>query len=145
MPLRLYPGRVLKAAIDGCGRYTVRLSRDGHPQTHKVHRLVLEAFTGPCPPGMECRHGPGGPLDNRLANLCWGTKKENAADKIRDGHPNGPRGEQCAKKLTEAAVTEIRRLYATGDWQQKDLAARFGVGQSMISQIVTGRTWSHVA
>jgi hypothetical protein len=143
MPLRFYPGRVLKATIDGTGRYTVRLSRDGHPRTRKVSRLVLEAFAGPCPPGKECCHGPCGQLDDRLANLRWGTKKENAADKVRDGHPNGPRGEQCNRKLTEAAVDEIKRLYATGEWQQKELAARFGVSQGMVSQVVTGRSWAH--
>jgi len=140
---RFAPGRILKAAIDGTGRYTVRLTRDNSGHTHKVHRLVLEAFRGPCPPGMECCHGPGGPLDNRLVNLRWGTKKQNAADKIRDGHPHGPRGEQCAKKLTEAAVSEIKRLYATGEWRQTDIAARFGVQQNMVSRIVCGQSWKH--
>jgi HNH endonuclease/NUMOD4 motif len=31
----------------------------------RVHRLVLEAFVGPCPPGQECRHLNGNPSDNR--------------------------------------------------------------------------------
>jgi hypothetical protein len=55
-----------------------------------VHRLVLEAFVGPCPENMECRHLNGARSDNRLTNLAWGTKVENEADKKK--HANyGPR------------------------------------------------------
>lgn len=32
----------------------------------QVHRLVLEAFVGPCPPGMECRH-----LDGDRKRVNW--------------------------------------------------------------------------
>lgn len=50
-----------------------------------VHRLVLEAFVGPCPPGMECRHLNGDSGDNHLRNLQWGTPSENQFDKVRHG------------------------------------------------------------
>jgi hypothetical protein len=46
-----------------------------------VHALVLRAFVGPPPKlGMECRHGPGGLLDNRASQLRWGTSQENKDD-----------------------------------------------------------------
>lgn len=48
----------------------------------KVHRLVLEAFVGPCPDGMEACHGNDVPGDNRLENLRWDTKRANHADKV---------------------------------------------------------------
>lgn len=54
-----------------------------------VHRLVLEAFVGPCPPGMEARHLDGNPANNVLRNLAWGTKSENELDKVRQGR-RGP-------------------------------------------------------
>lgn len=50
-----------------------------------IHILVLETFVGPCPPKMECRHLNGEPDDNRLDNLAWGTRKQNAADRKRHG------------------------------------------------------------
>lgn len=50
-----------------------------------VHRLVLEAFVGPCPPGMEACHWNGIPGDNRLHNLRWDTPSANNADILRLG------------------------------------------------------------
>jgi hypothetical protein len=48
-----------------------------------VHRLVLEAFVGPCPEGLECRHLNGVGTNNHLGNLKWGTQQENRQDTVR--------------------------------------------------------------
>jgi hypothetical protein len=50
-----------------------------------LHHLVLEAFVGPRPPGMQCRHINGDSLDNRLENLAWGTASEDNYDRVRNG------------------------------------------------------------
>lgn len=75
-----------------------QLKRDGHlkveigSRTRQVHALVLEAFVGPCPDGMEGCHGDGNPVDNRLANLRWDTRGNNMLDASRHGtHPTGSR------------------------------------------------------
>src|SRR5262245_49050046 len=68
-------------------------ARNGYPRVKLfpgrvqlyVHHLILEAFVGRCPPGMETRHLNGDRADNRLENLCWGTRTENAADTDRHG------------------------------------------------------------
>ena len=124
------------------GYLNVGLSRDGKGTTRLVHHLVLEAFVGPCPPGMEACHGPGGTGDASLANLCWGTKAKNMADKVRDGtllygnrHP--------LAKLTEAQVTEMRERYAAGETQPV-LAREFGVVAPVVSMIVRGKSWSRI-
>lgn len=57
----------------------------GKTQNHYVHRVVLEAFIGPCPEGMECCHNDGNPQNNRLENLRWDTKTNNGADTRRHG------------------------------------------------------------
>jgi hypothetical protein len=56
-----------------------------HGRNRRVHHLVLEAFIGPRPEGMETRHIDRNPRNNVLSNLRWGTKLENAADKHRHG------------------------------------------------------------
>lgn len=55
----------------------VFLRKDGRYFTCLVHRLVLEAFVGPCPPGYETNHGNGQKADNTLANLEYVTPSQN--------------------------------------------------------------------
>lgn len=50
-----------------------------------VHRLVLDAFVGPAPTGHVALHWNDDPQDNRLANLRWGTRSDNARDALRNG------------------------------------------------------------
>ena len=64
---------------------TVRLSENGKSRIFRVHRLVLEAFVGPCPNGLEARHLDGNPANNNRNNLCWGTPAENTEDKRKHG------------------------------------------------------------
>jgi len=62
-----------------------------------VHRLVLIAFVGPEPFGMEALHGDGDPTNNVLANLRWGTHAENQRDQVAHGtHANASKDE-CRK------------------------------------------------
>jgi HNH endonuclease len=114
------------------------------PKNHVryVHRLVLEAFIGPCPDGMECRHRNGNPADNRLENLCWATHQENAADKAI--HGTQLLGRQCPNaKLTEWDIPVILRLYDEGI-PQEVIGRVFGVTQTTIGEIVRGEKWRHV-
>jgi len=61
------------------GRLIVLLCNNIKKTNAYVHRLVLEAFVGPCPDGMECCHNDGDRTNNRLENLRWDTHKNNMA------------------------------------------------------------------
>lgn len=61
--------RVLKSPKNGDGYPNVRLARDGKCFTRKVHRLVWEAFNGPCPLGYHIDHMDGSRDNNNLDNL----------------------------------------------------------------------------
>ena len=69
----------------GDGYRAVGLFDRGRKLREYVHRLVLLAFVGPCPEGMECRHKNRKRDDNRLDNLEWGTPDDQVEDKIRHG------------------------------------------------------------
>lgn len=109
-----------------------------------VHRIVLEAFVGPCPNGHECRHFPDpNRQNNNLSNLSWGTRQQNAADKVLHGSiVCGER--QSLSKLTEEDVREIRSLYHSGRAKQTALANQYGITQANVSEIVRNRTWRHL-
>lgn len=67
------------------GHMAVGLKRKGKRRTVRVHRLVLEAFVGPCPPGMEGCHNDGNPANNHVSNLRWDTSSANKQDVLRHG------------------------------------------------------------
>ena len=78
---QLRRGRVLSPGkLNGKHLHVVLEGRNDH----LVHHLVLEAFVGPCPPGMEARHADDDPSNNNLSNLSWGTRGENSGDSIRN-------------------------------------------------------------
>lgn len=78
--------RVLKPFVHNGLYQRVHLCIGGLRHKAFVHVLVLEAFVGPCPPGMEARHvHDRDPLNCCLWNLAWGTKLENGSDRVRHG------------------------------------------------------------
>lgn len=82
---RRHSGGNLNPAKGDTGYLEVRLSREGKSKIHKVHRLVLAAFVGPCPPGMEGCHNDGDRMNANLDNLRWDTRVGNFADKELHG------------------------------------------------------------
>lgn len=78
-------GRIMKQQQDEHGRMSVGLHKDGKQKTHRVHRLVAEAFLGPCPPGLEVAHWDDIPWHNEITNLRFATSHENKMDMVRNG------------------------------------------------------------
>lgn len=137
-------GGLIRPSVAGRTNIHLRviLHKDGGRTTRLVHQLVMEAFVGPRPAGQEVRHGPGGALDNRLVNLCYGSRRENMEDKVRDGTLiYGERIEGA--RLTDQIVAECRRRYAAGE-TTITLGAEFGVNPSTMNEAVTGGTWARV-
>jgi hypothetical protein len=107
----------------------------------RVHRLVLEAFVGPCPEGMETRHLDNDRQNNRLSNLAWGTREENEDDKRR--HGTAPRGERSGTaRLTADQVAQMRAMHATGA-STVALGRLFNVSQQAAWKAVAGKTWKN--
>ena len=135
---RLISGVILKPHLENRGYLTVSLGR-WNPKG--IHRLVLSAFVEPCPKGMECRHLNGTRTDNRLENLCWGTRKENQTDRIKHGTTS--RGERNGmSKLTGAEVLEIRKKRESGI-SAMVLAEQYGVSAGHIRKIISKIVWIH--
>ena len=107
-----YPGKIMNQAVNRGYRRVSFRDLSGKTKLAQVHRLVLEAFVGPCPPGMECCHNNGDRADNRLENLRWDTSSANRHDSIRHGtHVCSLPG----KKLSDAQVQEIRSARMAGE------------------------------
>jgi NUMOD4 motif/HNH endonuclease len=128
------------AARDGYPRVTLYCGSPRTPVTRLVHHLVLQAFAGPCPDGMEARHGPGGRQDARLVNLCWGTHSDNVgADRVRDGTIN--RGER--HPLAQLTAADVAAIRSRPGEPRRALAAEFGTSPGNIGHILRGESWSY--
>ena len=80
--LRFYKGKILSPGRASSGHMTVAC---GKGVSRYVHELVLEAFVGPRPTGLECLHADDVPSNNKLGNLRWGTRSENMLEAYANG------------------------------------------------------------
>jgi hypothetical protein len=110
------------------------------PQGKYVHRIVLEAFVGPCPAGMEGCHNDCDPANNRLCNLRWDTRSNNIKDSWRNGRRATQRKHNGSRVLSAEQVREVRRLLAEG-FSYREVTASTGLTHSLISSAVYWWKW----
>jgi hypothetical protein len=142
VPIPNYP----KYAIDSSGNV---YGRNGHPlkgnwvdgynkvhlgdKYHYVHRLVLLTFVGSCPEGYEACHKNSDRADNRLSNLCWGSKKRNARDRKKLGyHRPG---------LSPTQKERARYLYEVECWSFDKLHKEFKIDDHTIRRYAKKYKW----
>lgn len=89
------PERIKKTPVDGKGYPRVALYKDNRQKHPNVHVLVMEAFVGPRPEGMQVCHNNGDRLDCRLENLRYGTDRENKLDTVKHGTHRNARKTHC--------------------------------------------------
>lgn len=130
-----FPLREVSYTLMTSGYVTVSIAA----KVRYLHQLVLEAFVGPCPPGMEACHGNGNPQDNRITNLRWDTPKANQNDRNTHGTSNkGARN--GAALLSKDKVRRIRSLHSFGA-SIPVIARKFGCHVETVRDIVKGKTW----
>lgn len=137
-----YPKRIMKACPNP-HYLTVSLTNSlGITKTHHVHLLVLVAFGGHRPNGLQACHNNGNKLDNSSENLRWGTTISNAADKkihgtINIGERNG------SAKLTAEKVLAIRARRNDG-LSFKQLGIEFGISHATAHRATVKQSWGHI-
>lgn len=122
-------GQLLSPWVDPEGRAHVDLPKDGARFRRLVHQVVLEAFVGPCPPGMEACHNNGDPTDNRLENLRWDTHSGNMWDQVRHGTHAGANKAHCPR----GHLLELPNL----------VASRWALGHRVCLACARGRARVH--
>ena len=122
----LRPGRFCKS-----GHVSVVL---GHGTAGKpVHHLVAFTFLGSRPEGLDILHINGDPVDNRVENLMYVTRRENILDVYFQ--------EKAWRKLTIYDVVQVRELLKEG-MCGVDIASKMKISQSIVSNIKCGRSFS---
>lgn len=135
--------RVLKVLHASNQYQQVCLWKNGKSKRVLVHRLVAQAFLGPCPLGCVVCHGAAGKHVNSVDNLSYGTRsKNNKQDKLRDG--TLIRGESHYRAvMTEDLVLHASALKRQG-FTYAQLEKRLGIKRRTLRAALTGENWSHV-
>ena len=100
LPRERARGGLLKQAVNARGYRYVGLSRGAEVKRIRVHKLVAEAFLGPCPAGQEVRHLDDDKDRNCVENLAYGTRRQNAQDAVENGvwsRPKRPEGKRSPR------------------------------------------------
>jgi hypothetical protein len=104
--------------------------------------MVLSAFSGPRPPGLQCCHFNDDAWDNRIENLRWDTPKANCADRVRNGRQKVGEDHHSAT-LTAEAVRVILALRET--FSGADLSRALRVSECTVNRVLRGEAWASVA
>lgn len=148
--------RKLSPWTDGDGYLHIAFFADGIGHIRKIHQLVLEAFVGPCPEGMQCCHNDGSRNNNALSNLRWDTHRANIADKFRHGtHVRGERNpmakitEETARLILDRYRVALSNAKASGLSRVRPgtlaaLAREAATTYATVLNIIYGRRWQHV-
>ncbi len=136
---RTFVGKVLKIQHSTRYPHVILSLGDRRLKQVSVHRLIADAFLGPCPVGMVVNHKDLNKTNNSETNLEYVTPKRNGEHARQHGVL--PRGENHGMaKLGEAEVRAIRQC----DTAATILAVRYGVTDYHIRAIRRRVTWGHV-
>ena len=133
--------RILRTPLNnsGTGYPHCAIQKAGVVRKCQVHRLVLEAFVGPCPAGMVACHNDGNSRNASIDNLRWDTMKANVADSIKHGVIK--RGEELHSSTLKAFEVLVIR---SDPRPQNQIAKAYGVTPSNISRIKSRDLWNHI-
>lgn len=135
-------GRILKQCLRAGYPFVDLRGKSGSLQI-STHRLVAQEF---CIKHEGCdvvNHKDGNKTNNTSSNLEWTTHAGNRQHAEDSGLWSPSRGEAVgSSKLTEEDVDQIRRLIISGE-RYSAIAAIFNVKIMCISDIKTGKSWSH--
>ena len=120
-------GKPLKPHINRFGYERVIICDDRVRKCRFVHCLVAEAFLGPKPDGLVCRHLDGNSRNNSISNLEYSTVEVNLADRWEHG--------TMPIKLTNRKLRIVHGLFKLG-FTQKRIAHICSVSQSAISYVI---------
>lgn len=134
-------GHLVKPRAINSGYLVAVLNRNDRTFPRLIHRLVAEAFIGPCPLEHEVNHKDLNKHNNCETNLEWVTRSENHLHRARAGIGRGERNGTA--RLTEPDVRSIRARYRPGGGPgYKALAKEYGIAWETVRGVIKRHVWA---
>jgi hypothetical protein len=128
-------GKVLKPKRTAGGYEEVCLRVAGRQRMALVHRLVLEAFVGPCgSTKIHAAHLNGQRADNRLENLTWATAFENASHRKFANYTSFR--SPFSRRFSQKKLTAAQALHGSG-WPVEDIAEVLSLSPRLLAKRIT--------
>ena len=137
-----YAGKILTPIINRKTGYPyVKLVKNGKTHKVKLHLTVAQAFLDPpTDPNFIVNHIDGDKTNAHVVNLEWISRSENTKHAIKLGlQPLCYAERNGMSKLSNEQVEEIKRLYATNEYTQKQLADKFELSKTYVNYLLNGK------
>lgn len=153
--VRFLKGKILKPLDNGNGYLYVHLGKG----KKAIHRLVLNTFSPNKKSNkLHVNHKDFNKYNNTLSNLEWVTCHQNNQHLLKNKKVNFSKGEnKHNSKLTNSDVIQIKKMLRENEWYKKnvsrnklgkptkkEIANKFNINPSVISQISKNRIWKHI-
>ncbi len=109
-------------------------------RSFQVHRLVATAFIANRKNKEQVNHKNGIKSDNRLENLEWATRSENAMH----AHKIGMTPRINNSKLSKHEVIDIKFNCGKDGLDRKHFAKKYNISVANVGYIVTGKRWGNL-
>jgi HNH endonuclease len=145
-------GPVIRSDLGPCWLWTGSMVRSGYGRVSignksvRAHRVAWALANETTMPDQWVLHRCDNPPCVRPDHLFLGDVRDNVRDMISKGRAANLKGEAHGMaRLDIIDVLNIRLEYESGEFNQHQLAQKYGVTQTAISQIVLRKKWRHIA
>lgn len=135
----------------GCWLWTASTNRSGYgqfmikPRPYLAHRVSWSLLRGSIPEGMHVLHKCDTPACVNPDHLFLGTDADNVKDMYAKGR-QGLGNRLCGERhgMAKIPVDVVKAVFLADSGTQKQIAERFGITESSVNAIRSGRQWSSV-
>ena len=111
----------------------------------RAHRYMYEKYKGVIPDGMMVLHTCDTPRCCNPEHLFLGNQIDNMGDakeKGRVGYKTFYGDSHPRSKITMQQAEEIKELYKSGKYYQKEIGSMYGISQAVVSKILLGLSYA---
>ena len=134
----------LKPSLTNNGYFRLALYLNGVPSYVSIHRLVAETYIDNPNKHPFVNHLDGNKQNNHYSNLEWCDNSHNLKHAYRLGLKSAVGENNGRNKITKDIAITIKQTALSGNMKLKDIALKYNVSNTLVSEIKRGIKWNHI-